>query len=70
VPSGSSGAWTTPSVPIGTGTPTAPLGGGRCRVRIANSVMNPIRIAVLSVVTTISGVATVTNGPVGSPGAV
>ena len=62
VPSGSSGAWTTPVVPSGTRVPTTPAGAGMRRVRIAASVMKPMRMAVVAVVVTMSGVATCTRG--------
>ena len=55
-----------PVVPSGTREPTTPAGAGIRRVRIAASVMKPMRMAVVAVVVTMSGVATCTSGSVGS----
>ena len=69
MPSGSSGAWTMPSAPIGTATPTVPDEPVMRRVRMAASVIRPMSRAAEPTVTTITGVATWTAGARGLPGA-
>ena len=51
-----------PVVPSGTRVPTTPAGAGMRRVRTAASVMKPMRMAVVAVVVTMSGVATCDQG--------